>query len=688
MRNVNFVLFIAVLVPVVLAGQDRIELGYQTTGRGIVWYRPGLPTYLPQWRFSRDTNKVMWVDTLTAIRYDFDYLNDVWRAKGTFAGALPPLPVQTSGAATIDNRSGYWIRDTSNLLHKYDSTANAWTPWGDWFYLSSVPTNINAGASNGAAKYTRSLWQNSGTFEVRYWDGDSWEPFGSTADGSETIVTAGTGISVTGTGTSGTPYVVTNTGDLSTTNEIQTYAHSGTTSYTNTLSLAGGAFTIQSGTGITVAHTAGTVTISGTPGGGGGGGIYGDGTAGSGNDDLPPGGSTVGIPGQSQPLTFALGTAASQVWTAIAVTTPYCSDDAISKYFVGKSPFDSLEIYNYDCGAVIKNTGGELTLETSEIMYLFADSIAAQNLPTKTILPYVVGQGNGNILQKIAGTASGQVLKWNTSGSGYWELGASSSGPGGSGTANRFAYWTNSSTLAADDDAAFDGANVGFGTTTLTGRVNAHGGTSFTPFVLNGYATSQTGGVVYSQLSDLRTAGETFLAFNQVATLTSIPAGVRRFGSAHSTRPGEFNVVTIGSDPVTIGTNNTTRLTVTGAGVVYSQLQIGAGFSSPTNINSTLQTGGSFGGTVTQTTGNLTLNATHYRCRYTLNGTVSWTLPDPTTCTGREYIIHHFGSSGQIGLNYNVISSTGTTFNAVPARNWAYIYSDGSNWYGYRLTSS
>jgi hypothetical protein len=41
------------------------------------------------------------------------------------------------------------------------------------------------------------------------------------ADGDETIVTAGTGISVTGIGTAGNPYVITNTGDLSNTNELQ-----------------------------------------------------------------------------------------------------------------------------------------------------------------------------------------------------------------------------------------------------------------------------------------------------------------------------------------------------------------------------------------------------------------------------------------------------------------------------------
>lgn len=50
--------------------------------------------------------------------------------------------------------------------------------------------------------------------------------------------------------------------DGSTTNEVQTFTHSGTTSYTGTLSLGGGAFTLQSGTGISLSHTGGTTTIT------------------------------------------------------------------------------------------------------------------------------------------------------------------------------------------------------------------------------------------------------------------------------------------------------------------------------------------------------------------------------------------------------------------------------------------
>lgn len=80
---------------------------------------------------------------------------------------------------------------------------------------------------------------------------------GNTVTLPNTIYTGGAGINVTGT-------VITNTGDLSNTNELQTYSHAGTTSYTNTLSLGGGSFSLLAGSGIGISHTAGNVTVTAT----------------------------------------------------------------------------------------------------------------------------------------------------------------------------------------------------------------------------------------------------------------------------------------------------------------------------------------------------------------------------------------------------------------------------------------
>ena len=71
--------------------------------------------------------------------------------------------------------------------------------------------------------------------------------------GINTVSTAGTTITVTGTEVDG-----------STTNELQSYSHSGTTSYTNTLSGGGGSFTLQASGIASISHSTGTVTINAT----------------------------------------------------------------------------------------------------------------------------------------------------------------------------------------------------------------------------------------------------------------------------------------------------------------------------------------------------------------------------------------------------------------------------------------
>jgi len=155
---------------------DRIELGYQTTKRGIVWVRPGLPTHEPVWRISRDTNSILWHNLTTGIRYDWSYQSSTWNRKDAISQTLPPIESITSGLATIDNTTADWIND-NGISHFYDNDKTAWVPHG-MSYQSLAPSDIAAGVSNAAATYTTTLWQDSDDFLIRYWDGDSWELIG------------------------------------------------------------------------------------------------------------------------------------------------------------------------------------------------------------------------------------------------------------------------------------------------------------------------------------------------------------------------------------------------------------------------------------------------------------------------------------------------------------------------------
>lgn len=94
-------------------------------------------------------------------------------------------------------------------------------------------------------------------------DGVSGNPTITNSAPDQTVSITGAGISVA-TGTYPSFTITSTEVDGSTTNEIQTYAHTGTTSYTNTLSLGGGAFTLQAAGILAISHTAGTVTFTAT----------------------------------------------------------------------------------------------------------------------------------------------------------------------------------------------------------------------------------------------------------------------------------------------------------------------------------------------------------------------------------------------------------------------------------------
>lgn len=452
-----FVAFVSitVLAPYCM-GQDRIELGYQTTKRGVVWYRNGLPKHNPNWRLSRDTNAVIWCDTFSTLRYWWSYKDDKWITDGVLTSALPPLPTLSSGLTTIDNRQATWI-PANNIRHRFDLNQTAWVPIGDWFYLATAPSNVASGGSNGAAVYTTSLWQDSDDQIVRYWDGDSWEPFGGTSytdeqaqDAVFSAIAAGAGISVS-YNDAGNLFTITNTGDLSTTNEIQTLSGSGSGPFAINLSLSGGSVGLVEGTGIDITRSGNDFTINAT--GSGGNGIYG------GDGSLPTGGTDVTTNGY--PLNFITNTSLGTVRPTIQIHTPYSSDDAFTEYLSCYTPIDSFKIFNFDGATYVKSFSGNLNLESDETALITADSVQVSTVANNTKVPALVGINAQGTLKQITATTNDHVLKWS---SGGWVTGAVPGGGGGitgTGTNNYVAYWTGASTLGADADFQFDGTRVG-----------------------------------------------------------------------------------------------------------------------------------------------------------------------------------------------------------------------------------
>lgn len=171
-----------------------------------------------------------------------------------------------------------------------------------------VPGNILLSTLGGTLNLSQINQGGATLNQVMQWNGTTWAPATATATtdltfsgasspvtlnsstGTDVTHTAGTGISLTGTSSNMTitntapdqtvsitgagisvvtgtypNFTITSTEvDGSTTNELQTYGHSGTTSYTNTLSNSGGSFTLQAGGINAISHTAGTVTITAT----------------------------------------------------------------------------------------------------------------------------------------------------------------------------------------------------------------------------------------------------------------------------------------------------------------------------------------------------------------------------------------------------------------------------------------
>lgn len=391
-----------------------------------------------------------------------------WRAGDQASNSEYVWPIDTAA-----------VGDVLTYINTDGSTA--WSAPADGSPTNELQTLDNASTDT---THTVTLSNSGGSFQVKEGAGIALSTSGTGLNGVLTI-------SSTGTDTSGhnidfyisndSLFILDGAGSLFV--DLAPYLdNTDTSGYNLDFYISGDTLYIEDGDGQLFVPLSPYVNVPGLNG------IYGDGTATSGNDTLPPGGSTVTIPGQWQPLQFNANTAGGEVWSVLVVNAATCTDDRITKYLVGKSPSDSLEIYNYDCGALIKETGGILTLETDRELWLIGDSINATTIPTRTVLPYLIGQTAAGWLQKIEGTTTGQTLLWDEP-NGWWELG-SAGGSGtvtGSGVAGQMAYWDGTTSITGENNHWWDAINDRLGIGTNGGAVSSR-----VDVTTNSLGTSQT----------------------------------------------------------------------------------------------------------------------------------------------------------------------------------------------------
>lgn len=698
MRHIVTLLF-SLLAFQAVAQVDRIELGWQTTRRGIVWHRDTLPRHEPQWRFSRDTNAVLWVDTTTAIRYDWDYKNDRWRAKGAFKDSLPPMPqyYHTLDSVVLDYTTLLWIRDTFNILHKYDSTCQAWTPIGDWIYGDTVPSNITATDSNGAAIYTRSLWQKSTTNIVHYWDGDSWEQFddgiygdGSPGSGSDTLPPGGSNVTIpgpwqplsfsiaNGPGTFGWQALVVNSAYCADDAFVNILTHTTPQDsfiiydYDCETHIRQYERSLRLLAGLDIVATADNRIL-----------LDADSIDAQNLASVTTAPWIVAQSGAfNQTLRRMQGTASGQVlkWNGSAW--------ALSQDSVG--------------------AGGGGTLNAAENgLYVSGTTV---RLGTNALIEPTAINHNGNRMDHYGGK---WVYNSHTSGSYTPTQNFGIAGPeslAGISTPAVDAILElrpNSGATMQENTLAFGGYPTDANGMWMQSRA-ASAFNTYYPLIAQprggkfavgrnnipqGHVTFTTSGLTGSTASGRvlmleHSEGNGIVGMGLGTGADNLSAEVTFQSSANAMRITNRST-TNNSSTVRIALGADTDDAVTFVkSAATTKVKSGFGIALPASVHSTVQSAGSLATAFTQTTTSLTLTEIHHTVIYTLNGTINFTLPDPSTCKGRQYVLHHFGSAGNIGLNYSVISSTGTTFNSLGGRNWAWIISDGTNWRGYRLTSS
>ncbi len=171
--------------PVLLYAQfpnnpNKIRLGFQTTGNGLIYRSSAAPTQFP----TGYNSPFQQYDTVANVLWV--YQDSFWYATNTVRRSTPPPYSSTSSGLTLVYGHATWQSTVD--YHRYEYIANdsieAWIPATGVFYGDTIPSDIAATGSTGAVKYTAALWNKVPTDSLFRHDGASWVFIGSGGGGS------------------------------------------------------------------------------------------------------------------------------------------------------------------------------------------------------------------------------------------------------------------------------------------------------------------------------------------------------------------------------------------------------------------------------------------------------------------------------------------------------------------------
>jgi hypothetical protein len=171
----HVILLLISFLPVLLYAQypanpNKIRLGFQTTGNGLIYRAGSAPTQFP----TGYNSPFQQYDTVANVLWV--YQDSFWYATNTVRRSTPPPYSSTASGLTLVYGHATWQDSDDEQRYEYvaNDSIEAWVPAVGIHYAISAPADIAATGSTGAVEYTAALWNKTPTDSLFRHDGSNW----------------------------------------------------------------------------------------------------------------------------------------------------------------------------------------------------------------------------------------------------------------------------------------------------------------------------------------------------------------------------------------------------------------------------------------------------------------------------------------------------------------------------------